>query len=257
MAGSVHALFERALAKPCLVELPEVVRRAVRYGGALMNPMDASHDAMHLLRVLSNARAILREERSPATDPTVVMLGAALHDVADRKLLKPGETKPQALKRLWDQLLQPSVDAREISLAQAEQVLGLVRRVSYSIMMEESQLTPASPPVSPELAVVRDADLLDALGPMGVVRCVLWGASQERPFRSADTPNCVDWLASPTANDPFTTGRSELSSVNHFYDKLLRIQHVLATETARRMAVPLHDSMVQWLTLLDQQMKDD
>jgi uncharacterized protein len=256
--SDLPAAFVRALERPHLANLPPIVLESMRYGAERLIGGDASHDPMHLLRVLSNARAIAREEHNPDVDPTVVMVGAALHDVADRKLIGCGLTKSDAIDRLKTDLLLPAVARSELTELQVAKIIDVVTRVSYSIMMEE-KLSDSSLGVCAELAIVRDADLLDSIGAIGIVRCLVWGATKNRPFRNPDTPNVRDWMAGKTValadGDYGTTSLSrERSSVDHFYDKLLLVKNVLATGTARVIAIPLHDAMILWLDQLDRQM---
>ena len=61
--------------------------------------------------------------------------------------------------------------------------------------------------------VVQDADRLDAMGAIGVARTFAYGGEHGRPM--AD-------------------------SVGHFYDKLLRLNALMNTETGREMALQRH-----------------
>lgn len=63
----------------------------------------------------------------------------------------------------------------------------------------------------PELAVVQDADRLDAIGAIGIARCFTFGGAKS--VRSLD------------------------DSVEHFRDKLLKLESMMKTETGKQMAV--------------------
>jgi len=60
---------------------------------------------------------------------------------------------------------------------------------------------------------VQDADRLDAMGAVGVARTFAYGGEHGRPMEE---------------------------SVQHFYDKLLRLYDLLNTDAARRLAAPRH-----------------
>lgn len=68
-------------------------------------------------------------------------------------------------------------------------------------------------PETPEGRVVQDADRLDAMGAIGVARAFAYGGEH---------------------------GRSIADSVQHFYDKLLRLKELMNTETGRQMAEQRH-----------------
>lgn len=65
--------------------------------------------------------------------------------------------------------------------------------------------------VYPELAVVQDADRLDAIGAVGIARCFAFG-SAKKPERGLE--GCVD----------------------HFEDKLARLEGMMKTEMGKEMA---------------------
>ena len=61
--------------------------------------------------------------------------------------------------------------------------------------------------------MVQDADRLDAIGAVGVARAFAYGGEHGRPMSE---------------------------SVQHFYDKLLRLKELMNTETGKRMAEKRH-----------------
>ena len=130
----------------------------------------------------------------------VVVLGALLHDVNDSKYLA-GSRGPVSLIELlkgWgaDDLL-------------ALRVERLCQGVSYSTEMRDPQLVRDLIQELPELAVVQDADRLDAVGAVGIGRCFTFGASR---------------------------GRGMPDSIRHFEEKLLRLEKMMKTRTGREMA---------------------
>jgi uncharacterized protein len=73
--------------------------------------------------------------------------------------------------------------------------------------------------------VLQDADRLDAIGAIGIARCLATCADMKRPFYAPDDPFCAT-----RAPDDKQWG------VDHFYRKLLRIGDGLHTATARALA---------------------
>ena len=75
---------------------------------------------------------------------------------------------------------------------------------------------------------VQDADRLDAMGAVGIARTFAYGGSKGRRI-----------------HDP--AGEDQTTSVQHFYDKLLRLEGLMNTETGRNMAKDRHQYMEDFL----------
>jgi uncharacterized protein len=76
---------------------------------------------------------------------------------------------------------------------------------------------------TPEYKAFADADRLDALGAVGIARTFAFGGAYGRPIWS---PN----------HDEATTGPYGASTIDHFYQKLLRLPDDMYTEPGRRIA---------------------
>jgi hypothetical protein len=74
-----------------------------------------------------------------------------------------------------------------------------------------------------EYQAFADADRLDALGAIGIARTFAFGGAHSRPIWDPE-PNTV-------AQSPYG-----VSSIHHFYDKLLRLPGDMYTEPGRRLA---------------------
>ena len=86
---------------------------------------------------------------------------------------------------------------------------------------------------------MQDADRLDALGAVGIARCIAVGAALGRPIYQAGDPFC-------TAREPDDAG----ASVDHFYTKLLKLADTMQTEAGRREARQRSDFMQGYLDQL-------
>ena len=161
---------------------------------------DASgHDLEHTLRVMRTAQLIAQEE---GADEGIVHLAALLHDVDDAKL-SPETAESLANARAF--LTSHNVAANEVRA-----VLTAIREVSFS---KNGNAAPSTP----EAACVRDADRLDALGAIGIARAFAYGGSHNRAL-----------------HDP--TGVNRMTTIAHFYDKLLLLKDMMSTHAGRRMA---------------------
>ncbi len=161
---------------------------------------DASgHDAWHTMRVYNLAVRLAREE---GAREDVVALAALLHDVDDAKL------SPDTAEDLGN--ARAFMCQHEVVDDDAQAVLSAIREVSFS-------KNRGTDPTSRESACVRDADRLDAIGAIGVARAFAYGGSHGRA------------LHDPTNADATTT-------IQHFYDKLLLLEDMMATDAGRRVA---------------------
>ena len=168
---------------------------------------DMSHDFKHVLRVLALAKHILAQETEAnpgkKLDKQAITVAALLHDVGDRKYLQPGEN---ANKMINDLLAENCCSPSFIT-----KVSLIIENVSYSNEIKQPALVNAVMASHPELAVVQDADRLDAIGAVGIARCFAFGAAK--------------------ATDCGLEG-----SVEHFIDKLEELENMMKTETGRRLA---------------------
>ena len=98
------------------------------------------------------------------------------------------------------------LEAHRVPPQTIDQICGVINSVSFT-------QNKGKVPDTPEGKVVQDADRLDAMGAIGVARTFAYGGEH---------------------------GRSMADSVQHFYDKLLRLKELMNTETGRQMAEQRH-----------------
>lgn len=138
---------------------------------------DGSHDFHHIQRVLGLARHIYaKSPERGAWDLEVIVLGALLHDVGDKKYLQPGEDASTMVHHL---LLSLGADE-----GLARRVQAICLGVSYSSEIKDPARVQDLIRTFPELAVVQDADRLDAIGAVGIGRCFTFGGT--KPDRAMD-----------------------------------------------------------------------
>ncbi|PHH66926.1 hypothetical protein CDD81_5278 [Ophiocordyceps australis] len=179
---------------------------------AYMSHYDGSHDFNHIQRVLRLALHI--QSHTPAASRPVVTLCALLHDVGDAKYLQPGQDAGTMVR---DVLLSFGADG---GLAAKVQTVCL--GVSYSAEMRHREHVARLIEAHPELAVVQDADRLDALGAVGIGRAFAFGGAR---------------------------GRQLGETMDHFEEKLLRLEGMMKTAEGRRLArvrTARLEAMQQW-----------
>lgn len=172
----------------------------------LMN--DCSHDWNHVQRVRRMALFLAAKEN--VQDTFAVELAALLHDVKDPKYSKSVTAGPEAARSFLEHYVCPA--------PLVDKVVFIVSHVSYK---KETTITTDPVHVTPELAVVQDADRLDALGAIGIARVFAFtGAS---------------------LNTTLENGASHLET------KILHILERLKTQTARAIGLARHEVVASFL----------
>ncbi|HQV15343.1 MAG TPA: hypothetical protein PK620_10530, partial [Denitromonas sp.] len=86
---------------------------------------------------------------------------------------------------------------------------------------------------------VQDADRLDAIGAIGIARCLMVGGALGRPLYSGDDPFCE-------TREP----DDQRFTIDHFYRKLFHVGETLHTAAARHEAAARIDFMRAFLKQL-------
>lgn len=185
---------------------------------------EAGHDWFHIERVWKLSKKIAEKEGG---NLEVIELSALLHDIADPKFHNGDETL--ALKISKDFLEEIHVEGELI-----EQVLFVIKNISFKNRAE----APENPPL--ELQIVQDADRLDAIGAIGIARTFNFGGFKNNlMYHPEIKPNL--------GMNKEEYKKSNGTTINHFYEKLLLLKDLMNTETAKRIASERHDFMLQYL----------
>ncbi|SPN97271.1 related to HD superfamily hydrolase [Cephalotrichum gorgonifer] len=182
----------------------DLIPEVTTYVRAYMANYDPSHDFNHIRRVVRLAQQLhAAESKSFAVplDPAVVQLAALLHDVGDRKYLREGDDPATMVQNV----LLGFGASQEL----AERVQAICLGVSYSSEVKDPARVRELIGVYPELAIVQDADRLDAIGAVGIGRCFAFGGAKDRPMEE---------------------------TIRHFDDKLILIEGMMKTATGKEMA---------------------
>ncbi|WP_028401035.1 HD domain-containing protein [Ectobacillus panaciterrae] len=184
---------------------------------------DASgHDWYHIERVHKLAIAISEKEGG---DRFIIEMAALLHDVADEKL---NESEEAGLKRVQDWLIKLAVKEDD------------VRHILHIIMNMSFKGGHGGNVETLEGKIVQDADRLDAIGAIGIARTFAYGGAKGRLMYDPNIPPRESMTKEQyrRANDP---------SLNHFYEKLLKLKDLMNTETAKHMAGERHAYMEEFI----------
>lgn len=200
--------------------MESILNQALAYVEQIFAGDSGGHDYFHTLRVYRTALRIAREE---GADVRVVSLAALLHDVDDRKL-SPETTvnKDNARKFLSDNGISPS---------ETERIIHIIQNISFG---------DSTVPDSLEGECVQDADRLDAIGAVGIGRAFAFGGSRGRLMHDPKIQPKLNMTAEEYR-------RSESTTVNHFYEKLLKLKDTMHTPTAKKIAEDRHAWMCDFL----------
>ena len=179
----------------------------------------SGHDWYHINRVRKLALHIAREEKKG--NVFIIEMAALLHDIPDDKLNDDTEAG-------WSKL-DDWLDMTGVDLNTVREIKEIISTISYSA--GGMDLT------SVEAEIVQDADRLDALGAIGIARTFAYGGKKGQPMYDPSLS-----VREEMTKQEYRMGRS--SSVHHFYEKLLRLQDLLNTDTAKDIA---REYMVRFL----------
>ena len=171
---------------------------------------DVAHDLEHIRRVVANARRLCAAERG---SEFIVLPAAWLHDCV---------TVPK-----------DSPDRHRASMLAADRARAYLRRAGYPVKHLEAihhaiaahSFSAGIPPETLEARIVQDADRLDALGAIGLSRCLMLGGAMNRRLYDPAEPFPVERPADDRTN-----------TIDHLYVKLLRLPGLMQTSAGRREA---------------------
>lgn len=185
---------------------------------------EGGHDWFHILRVLRLSEKIAATE---PCDIVVVQLGALLHDIADSKFHQGDET-------LGEKVAFDFLKTQNISLEIVEKVIFIINHISYKGGHNTIEKMPV------ELAIVQDADRLDAMGAIGIARTFNYGGYKNRSIYNPQI------LPNPKQSKE-AYKNSNAPTINHFYEKLLLLKDQMNTQKGKELAQKRHEFMEKFL----------
>ncbi|KAF7861427.1 hypothetical protein EAF04_007992 [Stromatinia cepivora] len=213
--------------KPKMVQNAGLIVQVTAFVEKYMSAYDGSHDFNHIRRVVGLAHRIykeLDEERvnGPELDLQVVTLAALLHDVGDKKYLLPGQDQ--------NTLVLSTLLGFGAEEKLAIKVQRIVLGVSYSSEIKDLALVSGLIEKYPELAVVQDADRLDAIGAIGIGRTFTFGGAKG--------------------------ARNMEETIRHFEDKLEKLGGMMKTAPGKRMAEERTSRLITFKNWWEEEQKE-
>jgi len=186
---------------------------------------EGGHNWYHIERVWKLARFI--RDREGQGDLLTIELAALLHDISDAKF--NGGDEEEGSRMAHDFLIRNKVDPELVV-----HIETIIKYVSFKGGFPQDQIR------SPEFQIVQDADRLDAMGAIGIARAFNYGGFKNRPIHDPNIPlqDYADSVAYHKSNAP---------TINHFYEKLLKLKDLMNTNTGKELALERHNYMLDFL----------
>lgn len=168
---------------------------------------DSAHDFNHVMRVYKNAQKLCKKEKA---NEKLVLSAALLHDIV---------SYPKSDKR-----------SKSSSLKSADEAKKILKKLGFpnpeiqiiSDAIHDHSFSRGKTPTTLEGKILQDADRLDAIGAIGIARVFAVGGSEKRPFYNNEDPFCK--IHTPDDN---------LWTLDHFYKKLLKLESLMNTKSAK------------------------
>lgn len=202
----------------------EIINKIKKYVQRVCENDSTGHDWWHIERVYNNAMLINEKEQADKDILTIIVL---MHDLYDHKFYNGN-----IAEKLKETLNQLQVN-EYISEEEIQNIIYSCVNLGYSSnIIEKKEL-------SKEGKIAQDADRLDALGAIGIARTFAYGGKKGRLIYN---PN-----DNKTVNGKEYAEKGSSTSINHFYDKLLKIKDLMNTESAKEIAIERHKYLENYL----------
>lgn len=142
-------------------------------------------------------------------------MAALLHDIDDWKFSNNSKTTENFLKSL-------NIDEESI-----HEIMNIITTMSYKGGVVDSSQN------NIEGKIVQDADRLDAIGAIGIARAFTYGGSKNRLMYDPDIKP-MDFQSLDEVKN------LNNHTINHFYEKLLKLRDLINTDTAQQIAEERH-----------------
>lgn len=176
----------------------------------------SGHDIEHLERVLKYAMYLQSKEGG---DLIVVSIASYIHDIhrilSNQKsvYISPAESLPVVSKLIEDLDIEDFQKKKILSAVEHHEDYNFNRHSKNKHEIE--------------LNIVQDADNLDAIGAVGLVRAIKYGLKNNRQMFDKNIP---------LYQNDYKEGMQDISTIHHIYNKLIRLGLSMNTKTAQKMS---------------------
>jgi len=193
---------------------------------------ESGHSNDHIDRVLDLSLKFAIEENA---DLNVVSLIALLHDVDDYKLVSSEDASNLTNARRI-------MKSANVDDSTQEKVLSEINRLGYSKSLEGIR------PLTIEGKIVSDADMCDASGVNGFIRCYKYNVKHGGVLFDRNEFPVLGMNAQEYKDSKV------YSAINHMFEKILKLKGLMLTEMGKKEASKRHDVIVNLLySLFDEE----
>lgn len=173
------------------------------------------HDISHLERTMKLA---LKIQEIEGGDRLIIGLAAFLHDIHRIMKNKTGNfvTPKESLDIVKDILSNVDLTAKQVN------------RICLAIEYHEEYNWNGNNIDDINTLILQDADNLDAIGAIGLIRSFIQGNSMGEPL--------YDDKIEINENNDFIEGQMEPSIIHHLYHKIFKLKDNMNTKTGKKMA---------------------
>ncbi|MGL5415459.1 MAG: HD domain-containing protein [Clostridium sp.] len=183
----------------------------------------SGHDWYHIERVYNLAKYLGKEEGG---DSYIIELAALLHDIEDWKFSKDNKSETGIIEEF---LLSEKVEKEDIA-----KIIFIIKTMSFKGGVVSSKQNTI------EGMVVQDADRLDAMGAIGIARAFTYGGYKGNQI--------YDPTIKPIEFKSLDDVKNKKNhTINHFYEKLLKLKDNINTGSGKKIAEKRHEFMEKFL----------
>lgn len=216
--------------------LPPTVGKLLSYIETQQLSNDSAHRMDHIRNVIGNCVRIFDEIECRRD---VVLMAACLHDLVPRAGLAIAAEAPNRSASAVGTILK----SFGISQTVSEEVAECIRTSAWEFSVD------GGTPTNTESYVLRDADLLEAIGARGIARVFSFAGSHDLPLGSPHPEF--------TGNESHTQTKSGLDKTpfQHIHRKLLRVRSLMHSKTAKTEAENRHAFLLDFLSQYESELE--
>ncbi len=195
-------------------EYRNILKTIAIYVRQQMENDSTGHDWWHIKRVHDLALKINLYENA---DEFTIRMIALLHDLYDDKF-SDKDAKEELIKLLTKLGVIQRIEPNKL-----ENILHSVENLGYKGGFTKTN-------ISKEGKIVQDSDRLDSIGAIGIARVFAYGGKKGIPIYDPEMG-----IVDVHSEEEYRKGKRH--SINHFYEKLLKVKDTMNTEQGRIIAI--------------------